>query len=656
MNLGIHIGASQAWARPCCALLLASLHHHACAQLPAPTQAEASAQRIVVTATRFPTSLSRLPGGVQIITAEQIASAGAKTVNEALMRVLGIQGRLDLSGGGNYQLDLRGFGETSNINQVVILDGLRLSEPDTSATRLSGIPIESVERIEVLRGSSAVLYGEGATGGAIVITTRAGGPALQAAASSWQGSLTAGAGNMSSREGSAWGRWSQGGWTWDASVQKAGSDNHRPNARSTSGSGEVGTSWRGGGWTFGLKHSHDETDARLPGGLPYADYLLQPFASLPDYRDDHGEVVIRRTQAYAQGTSGDWLFSLEMAASQRDVKSYTTSKSFGGVQYDYGVDADDLTLKAQREWKVGGWGHRTQFGWERRRWGRQDNFSGQADSDVQGGFLRHEVDLASKLSVTAGLRLDSVRRSASFSAPLASHPRAWEGGISYPLSGSLVAWGRAGSSYRVASVDELQGQSFQNLRAQMSRDRETGLRWARDSSLVEVRAYRNALTDEIAYDPGLFRNVNLYPTLRQGLEADLALPIGQAWRLQSSFAWRLAEFRSGPQAGRSIPLASRRTASLRAVGKLGAPHQLSGGLHWADASFVDVDNTCRVPARATLDVRYAYTWQAVEMSLAVANLADRRYFTSAFGCTAGQPSNVYPEPGRTLSARVRVNF
>jgi iron complex outermembrane receptor protein len=44
------------------------------------------------------------------------------------------------------------------------------------------------------------------------------------------------------------------------------------------------------------------------------------------------------------------------------------------------------------------------------------------------------------------------------------------------------------------------------------------------------------------------------------------------------------------------------------------------------------------------------------MSLAVANLADRRYFTSAFGCTAGQPSNVYPEPGRTLSARVRVNF
>lgn len=656
MTTLFHDGATQACAGAFCGLLFVSLQPQANAQTSAPFEPEAATQRVVVTATRFPTMLSRLPGGVQIVTAEQIASSGARTVNEALMRILGIQGRLDLSGGGNYQLDLRGFGITSDTNQVVILDGLRLSEPDTSTTRLSGIPIESVERIEVLRGSSAVLYGEGATGGAIVITTRSGVPGLEKSAPSFRGGLTAGVGNMSSREGSAWGRWAQGAWSLDASVKQVRSDNHRPNSRSTSESGEVGTSWRDGGWTLGLKHTRDETDARLPGGLPYTDYLRQPFASLPDYRDDNGQVSIQRTQAYAQGTSGDWLFSVEMAASQRDVKSYTTSKGFGGFQYDYGVDGDDATFKAQREWKAGEWGHRTQFGWERRRWNRLDNSGGQANSDVQGGFVRHEIEFASKVTVTAGLRLDTIRRSASSSTTQSSHPRAWESGVSYQLSRSLVAWGRIGSSYRVASVDELQGNPFESLREQMSKDREAGLRWSRAGGLIDVRAYRHGLTDEIAYDPSLFRNVNLEPTIRQGLEADLALPISQEWRFQSNFAWRTAEFRRGPKAGRSIPLASKRAASLRAVGKLGASHQLSGGLNWVDSSFVDADNTCSVPARVTLDVRYAYTWQAVEVSLAIANLADRRYFTSAFGCTAGQPSNVYPEPGRALSARLKVRF
>ena len=109
-----------------------------------------------------------------MITADEIRAAGATTVNDAIMRLLGVPGRQDLYGGGEYSLDLRGFGATADNNQVVVLDGVRMTEADLGGTRLAGIPIESVERIEVLRGSGAVLYGEGATGGVIVITTKAG--------------------------------------------------------------------------------------------------------------------------------------------------------------------------------------------------------------------------------------------------------------------------------------------------------------------------------------------------------------------------------------------------------------------------------------------------------------------------------------------------
>src|SRR5690606_15723020 len=84
----------------------------------------------VVTATRFTEEAASLPFGVSVITADAIRAAGATTVNEAIMRLLAVPGRLDLYGGGDYSLDLRGFGSTSSSNQVIVLDGIRLNEGD----------------------------------------------------------------------------------------------------------------------------------------------------------------------------------------------------------------------------------------------------------------------------------------------------------------------------------------------------------------------------------------------------------------------------------------------------------------------------------------------------------------------------------------------
>ena len=139
-----------------------------------PAWAQSRLPAVTVTATRFAEPAAALPLGVSVITADEIRSAGANTVNEAIMKLLGVVGRLDTSGGNNYSLDLRGFGSTAGSNQVVIVDGLRLNEGDLTSASLSAIPIDTIETIEVLRGTGAVLYGEGATGGVIVITTKAG--------------------------------------------------------------------------------------------------------------------------------------------------------------------------------------------------------------------------------------------------------------------------------------------------------------------------------------------------------------------------------------------------------------------------------------------------------------------------------------------------
>jgi outer membrane receptor protein involved in Fe transport len=57
---------------------------------------------------------------------------------------------------------------------VVLVDGVRVSENEQLAARLSAIPASMIERIEIVRGGASVLWGEGASGGVINVITRRG--------------------------------------------------------------------------------------------------------------------------------------------------------------------------------------------------------------------------------------------------------------------------------------------------------------------------------------------------------------------------------------------------------------------------------------------------------------------------------------------------
>ena len=92
---------------------LARLSLALAACFPVFTQAQSPGLReMVVHATRFPEPARSLPYGVSVVTGEEIARSGAATVNEALMRILGLPGRQDLYGGGEYRIDQR-LGEGS---------------------------------------------------------------------------------------------------------------------------------------------------------------------------------------------------------------------------------------------------------------------------------------------------------------------------------------------------------------------------------------------------------------------------------------------------------------------------------------------------------------------------------------------------------------
>jgi iron complex outermembrane recepter protein len=626
-----------------------------------PSHAQTAASRdlpeTVVTATRFNETLASLPLGVSVITAGQIRAAGATTVNEAVMKLLGVPGRQDFYGAGNYSLDLRGFGGTAGSNQVVVLDGIRLNEADLSGPRLAEIPIDAIERIEVLRGSGAVLYGEGASGGVIVITTKAGVGRERRNQASLYGAL----GTHSLRDGRASATLAGGGFSLDVAGQKRESDNHRQNFRSESDGAEFTGQWSNDWLRLGLRHGRDTLDTGLPGGLSAAQYAADP--RMADELSDNASIDNERNGIFAQAEFGNW--SLAGDHGWRDkTLVYRASYGDGG----YGVEAGQTSLRARHSSTLSVGQNVLVLGHDRGRWTRQNQGTfgtSQARQTTRAWYIKDDLSLPGGMRLSAGWRTESLDKStASGTRNLTDRLNAWDLGLSQLLAPGTTAWVRMGTSYRLANVDEFNyTRPGETLRPQTSRDLETGLRWARGAYQLEARLYRSAITDEIGFDPqavgpGPFdgRNVNFDPTRRTGLELDGDWSVTTSLQLAARLAVRRSTFREGPYAGKDVPLVPRQTLALRADWKPAAGHRVGAGVTFVAAQKADFQNRCRIPFYATADARYAVQFKSAELSLGVNNLFDRNYYANAFDCTSGVTEGIYPEAGRTFTAALRVSF
>ena len=126
--------------------------------------------------------------------------------------------------------------------------------------------------------------------------------------------------------------------------------------------------------------------------------------------------------------------------------------------------------------------------------------------------------------------------------------------------------------------------------------------------------------------------------------------------LRVNAALRQAKFTEGIYAGNDVALVPARTIALRADWRPFAGHSVNGGVNWVSSQSPDFANACKIPAYATVDLRYAVQFRNAEFALAAGNLFDRRYYTQAFGCNAGVTTSIYPEAGRVMTASVRIKF
>jgi vitamin B12 transporter len=131
---------------------------------------------VVVTATRTAQSADASLASVSVITREDIEKKQLLSVQGALVGIPGIG--ISNNGGLGKPSDI--FMRGTNSDHVLILiDGVRAGSATLGTTSIQDIPIDQVERIEIVRGPRSSLYGSEAIGGVIQIFTRKGGGGLK---------------------------------------------------------------------------------------------------------------------------------------------------------------------------------------------------------------------------------------------------------------------------------------------------------------------------------------------------------------------------------------------------------------------------------------------------------------------------------------------
>ncbi len=628
---------------------------------------EPDSAEVVVTATRFSEKSLESPIGVQIISSTDIEHSTATSVSEVLSKLGGVQTRVSGLGLPDTPLDLRGFGVTGDQNTLVLINGVRISENEQVAARISTIPLNAIDRIEIQRGSGAVLYGAGATAGVINIITR---PAI---ANKTTGRVFATAGSYGSSELRA--DLATGGSAWGINLTASSSDSdgyrHNNQTSSDNASGELRVDGSSG-WAA-LRINADKQHVRTPGIRSQTQLSTDPRGT--GNPNDYGD--IDSTQGIL---SGEYRLSdsvtLSADASLRDkVAQFFSQSLFGTVFNDTHVNV--LTLSPRVKWRsdLGGmenvlitgvdladWTYHT--GWQATGFFFSRNENGTQRNNAI--YVQDQLRLTPALRLSLGVRQESVKQASAESlTPLPRSSKthdldAHDIGLRYEWSESIALLARSGRSYRIANVDD--NRCFfppcaPFLQPQTSRDNEIGAEWKRSDAHLRLSLFESKLRNEIYYNNLIFTNTNLSPTKRQGIELDGGFNPSANWDLGARYFYTRARFDQGVYggidvSGKEVPLVPKQRAAFTAGWQQSADTRLTASATYVGSQSYDNDPANlfhKMPSYTLVDFKVAHRIGQLKLSGGVNNLFDKKYYSYALvnSSTAPTTFSAYPETPRT---------
>lgn len=637
--------------------------------------ADAPSLDFVVTAGRTAEEASSVPAQVTVITADDIADSGATSVVQVLKRAPGVSFLEALAGPGTEAVSMRGFSENSFGRVLVLIDGVRLNNPDMQAINWNTIALSDIDRIEVLDGGASVLYGNNAVAGVInIITKKATAGATTAIAGS-VGSFQTDTQSFSHQRSAEWGQLS-------IAVEHAGTAGYRDRQAAQTVNASLRGTWNVSDvFSIAAQASLADLGYQLPGGLTLAEFEADPTQSV-NWADEGTE------RRYSGGLGLEWLpgdalrLELPLSYSYKDIHADTES---WGSYTNRAVQSAEARPKMTLQLAAAGMPVRLVGG--------VDLYGAWLDvhaySDLQrttesnrfnvselgaGPYLSAKAELLSNLSLTAGARYDTaiiaaVNKDKSVDQSIVHGAFVYDGGLSYrPLDG-LKLYARYGTLFRYPFTDEQAetsgygaDQFNADLKPETGYNAEGGLGLELGDRLsLTANCYYMWMRDEIAYTsypfPTVNHNENLDETRRAGASVALSARPLDSIRLDASYSFVDAVFASGDNEGKHIPLAPAHSASAAVTFMLPAglslgPTATYRSDAWQSGDYANalakVDSYLVYGAEARWERHRA--GQSVSILVTARNLLDTHYAPLVFY------GAYYPAEGRSIGVSVDYRY
>ncbi|MNF51734.1 Vitamin B12 transporter BtuB precursor [compost metagenome] len=578
----------------------------------------------LVTATRTAQTAQQSLAAVTVFDRAQIEQSQASSVPELLKKVPGVSFANNGGPGKNTSLFMRGS-ESDHV--LVLIDGIKVGSVTSGGAALQDLPLELIERIEVVRGPRSSLYGSEAIGGVIQIFTRKGD------ARGVKPFFSAGYGTHDSYSGSAGVAGGDGqGWY---SLGLSGLDSDGINVKSAASSGYEDDADGYRNLSAALSAGY-----RFDNGLELDANLLQAKS-----HNDFDQVNRKRTAGFRANADGEtrvvgsrarfapldpWQVTLQVGRSEDKSDAYQDGAFYS--RFDSRRDSvswqNDLTLAP---------GHTLSLGADH----QHDEVNGSTayaeDSRDNNGAFAQYLGEVGRHDWQLSLRRDDNQQ----------FGRHDTGNIGYGYA--LTDWLRAtlsyGSAFKAPTFNELYYPGYGNpdLDAETSKSLEAGLAGQHAWGRWSVNAFRTRVDDLIAYDASIWAPANVEQARIRGVELLLASQL-LGWDWNANYTLMEPENRSsGANDGNELARRAKQLFNLDLDRRLGA-FSLGASLHAEGQRFDDLANQKEMSGFATLDLRGEYRidpeWR---LQARVANLLDADYETA----------QGFNQPGQALYLTVR---
>jgi iron complex outermembrane receptor protein len=652
-------------------------------------------EEIVVVGDRTEGRIRESTWATSVLRRDMIVRFPARNLTDALTLLPGSL-FLERDGTGRTPMAIsRGFyggGETEYA--LLSVDGMPLNDVRTGLIEWSELPLQEVERVEVLRGGGSTVYGDQAMGAVVNVVTRA---------ESGEDGFRARAffGDYGERAVAGYFRGSSGANTVYASGLGERSDGYR--SHSNWENVRIGGRYArkpDDGVAFQVRGNLLRVENEEPGPLTEAQIAVDRRQVNPLFEADYRN----RDRAELAVTALPWddarrRLSLDLgfrASAQEQVRTLPLTPSFGDTQFR-DENARSTWANAKYEQESGPFRLLTGIDFDLGHF-ESDYFAlddrsspltyGKGDRIRTGLYLEAHARSWERLLLTGGVRYDAIRdahdsdessnASQTFDelSPRLGVNAAY---LSDPESPGhvYVNWTRA---FKAPTLDQLYDRreipvgppgvtiniSNADLRPQTSNGYEVGVHQglslsAADRPLhaaVSASVYRIDLQDEIDFDLATFSYGNILESRHDGFEGSAEVNWNSRVEVRSSVNLLDVSFRSGSNSGNQLK-------AIPHVGLTNGVHlQLSQALgvgfthRFMGEAYLDDENTTTLPSFSTVDAIARFEWRRATFRFSVTNLANTLYSSTGFllfdPASASEEKLLYPAQGRSFAIGIEI--